>query len=242
MASQRQAMGLFLLVLIYPVNCGILPSSNYRGGTTMIGKKFGRLTILKQDGKDNAGNKRYECLCECGTIKTISGYHIRQGKIQSCGCLHKERASAYCARTKKTHGLSATPEYHTWESMKQRCLNPNDKDYVKWGGRGITVCNEWIDSFEQFFADMGPRPDKHTLDRKDVNGPYTKDNCRWITHKQQQRNKRTNVHITYNNESRCIAEWIELLGIPSSTMHYKLRVGKSLDTIINEHKKKQITS
>jgi hypothetical protein len=202
----------------------------------MIGKKFGRLTVVKQEGQDNFNNKCYECLCECGATKIISGASLRRGATQSCGCLHKERAAAYCARTKKTHGLSQTAEYTAWEGLKQRCLNPANKDYHKWGGRGITVCDEWINSFEQFLSDMGTRPDKHTLDRRDVNGPYSKDNCRWVTHKTQQRNKRSSRYIEHDNQTLCISEWAEILDVQISAVYRGLRAGKNLAEIKEYYK------
>ena len=121
------------------------------------------------------------------------------------------------------HGLTKTREYKSWRSMKDRCLNQNNPDFHHYGGRGIQVCNEWLDSFETFLEDMGPRPLDCTLDRIDASKGYSKDNCRWAPSLTQSRNRSTVKLITWNGESKTIREWANQLGISDITLRKRLR-------------------
>jgi hypothetical protein len=123
------------------------------------------------------------------------------------------------------HGYRGTPTYGSWICMRQRCNNPKSSDYHNYGGRGIQVCASWQASFKAFLQDMGERPEGHTLDRKDNEGMYCKDNCRWATHKTQIRNTRVNRWLTYKGETKCLAEWAEQYGLKQVTL--KARLDKS---------------
>jgi len=126
----------------------------------------------------------------------------------------------------KTHGQGhGTPEYRTWLSMKKRCYNEKDKDYPRWGGRGIRVCRRWRGSFEKFYKDMGDRPDGHEIERVDNNGDYIPSNCLWATKKAQARNRRTSFMITCWGQTKCAAEWAEYIGMNESTIRYRIRNG-----------------
>ena len=127
-----------------------------------------------------------------------------------------------------THGMHGTPEYHSWEHMKQRCFNPNYKHYSNWGGRGITVCDRWKNSFENFLADMGSRPtSKHSIDRIGNNGDYRPDNCRWATKVEQANNKRSNRLITIACVTLTITQWTKEMGFSESVIYNRLKDGWS---------------
>lgn len=143
----------------------------------LIGREFGRLKVLAEVDPTSERHTQYACLCQCGNLKAVRTYDLLKGKVISCGC------------AKWLHGLSKSPEYRSWYSMKERCLNKKHPWYKYYGGRGITICKRWM-SFENFIADMGSRPPGHTLDRIDCNKSYYPENCRWATVAQQNSNRR----------------------------------------------------
>jgi hypothetical protein len=142
----------------------------------LTGKRFGRLRVAAY-----AGHYRWLCRCDCGRCVIVTATNLRSRNTRSCGCLHKERVTK--------HGRWGSREYNTWHGMKQRCFNPRANGYGWYGGRGISVCDEWL-PFEPFFADMGPCPPGCSIDRIDVNGNYEPSNCRWGDAKQQTENRR----------------------------------------------------
>lgn len=178
----------------------------------MTGQKFGRLTVIKYAYSDKHHNAVWQCQCECGNIVEVRGDTLRNGNTKSCGCL--------CT----THHKSNTRLYHTWQQAKDRCYNKNNKDYQGYGGRGIVVCDEWKDDFEAFYdwAMDNDYRDDLTLDRVDVNSNYTPDNCRWLTIKQQNRNKQNNKNYTINGETKCLAEWCEILNLKYNRIYNRI--------------------
>ncbi|MEI8142862.1 MAG: hypothetical protein WCG90_08350 [Chitinophagia bacterium] len=158
----------------------------------LTGQVFGQLTVLARAENAEDGHSRWLCQCSCGNQKVVQSNNLKK-TTRSCGCLIVERVS----KLNLTHGKTHTKEFKTWDSMKQRCENPKNISYKDYGGRGIKVCDRWIDSFENFLADMGEAPSKnHSIDRKDVNGNYEPNNCRWATAKEQRTNQRPRLYKT----------------------------------------------
>lgn len=191
----------------------VVPIPTDKRFVNLIGRKFGRLEVTSFAGTQNK-HRYWNCVCECGGIKTIEGGSLKYGETTSCGCFNRERL----AISKKTHGATIggkrLAEYNIWAAMKRRCYNKNVKDYHRYGGRGIKVCDEWM-SFKNFYADMGARPSpKHSIDRyPDKDGDYKKSNCRWATLIEQANNTRRNRMITYGGLTGTISSVARGLGV-----------------------------
>jgi len=193
------------------------------------GERFGRLVVMSApDGKTRT------CRCDCGTETTVLPCNLTSGNTSSCGCLRREEE-----RTRGiTHGATAggtwSRAYSVWHSMLQRCLNPNNPNWSRYGGRGITVCERWRSSFQAFLEDMGEPPSGMSLNRVDNDGPYAKENCEWATDEAQARNKRGNRQLTFGGRTQPLAAWAEELGIPYYTLHARLRRGWSEERTLTE--------
>lgn len=188
----------------------------------ITGKKFGSLTVLEYAGvsKGKARIALWKCKCDCGVEKTFYGTALRSGGTSSCGCLKGENIS----NATSTHGMTKSRTYKTWVAMRNRCCEETSPDFPQYGGRGIEVCERWLNSFENFLEDMGERPLRMSIDRIDTNGNYEKSNCKWSTDKEQARNRRNNVFIEWGCELMTIAEFAELIGKDHSYVRYRLSI------------------
>lgn len=194
----------------------------------ITGQKFGKLTAIKRNGFDLSPSRKHikwDCICDCGNTVNVRLNCLKSGNTRSCGCL-------FVGNIK--HGLSKTVEYQTWARIKARCMDKNHPDYYLYGGRGIKLSKEWDESFTEFYQDIGDRPsNKHSIDRIDVNGDYSKLNCRWATNYTQSRNKRTNRIIEFNGVKMCLSDWAKKLGLNPTSLHERLQkwtLEKSLTT------------
>lgn len=198
-----------------------------RGGTNkrnLAGQTFGYWATLREHST-RFGARMWECRCRCGSERIVEGRHLTSGRSKSCGCYRNEVIS----RVRKSHGLTETREYRIWCQMKGRCANPNIPEFANYGGRGITVCDRWLNSFEAFLTDMGNAPDGYSIDRINVNGNYEPSNCRWATPKQQANNTRRNHIIIVNGERITLSEASTRYGINYGTLKWRLRRGQSIE-------------
>ena len=166
----------------------------------MVGQKFGRLTVVQREGTSSNGCATWRCRCECGNEVVVTGGNLRSGNTTSCGCFFKEMVASNNTKSKTTHGKTNTRLHTIWSDMKQRCGNPKDHFYYIYGGRGISVCDEWKNDFQAFYdwAIHNGYRDDLTIDRKNNDQGYCPDNCRWATWKEQANNKR--------RKSKCVRE------------------------------------
>ena len=193
----------------------------------LTGQRFGRLTVIER--AENAGNKqiRWLCKCDCGGKVTVRGDHLRSSYVLSCGCLNRENTSKRSRKLMTKHGLYYTRLYKTWSNMKDRCCNPKNRSYPRYGGRGITVCEEWLHNFQAFYdwAMANGYRDDLSIDRIDNDKGYSSDNCRWATAEMQLNNVSTNRRVTINGKIMTLKQWCELFKMNYETVRYRLNKG-----------------
>lgn len=197
--------------------------------SALPGQRFERLVVTEIiDGR------RRRCRCDCGATLTVERCNLTSGNSKSCGCLRSEHVAEYPATHGATRGGKRSRAHSSWHNMLQRCANPNNPKWADYGGRGITVCERWLNSFTNFLADMGEPPEGRTLDRIDNEGDYEPGNCRWATQRDQVRNRRTTRNLTFDGRTQSIAAWATELDLTYGTIRDRLRRGWSVDRALTQ--------
>ena len=190
---------------------------------------FHHLTVEKYLGKT-----KYLCHCKCGNKTEVKAGNLRTGNTKSCGCLQSEITRQNRTKHGQSPRTGCSIEYQTWCWMKARCYNKKCRSYQDYGGRGIKVCQRWLEAFDNFFADMGPKPKKSTIERIDNQGDYTPENCRWASYKEQVRNRRNSKRIEFSSQTKLLVEWTEELGLNYKKTHRRLRDGWTVEEAFAE--------
>lgn len=197
--------------------------SNQYDTSIKAGTRFGRLTFVQRVAGKKSGLKttgQSLCLCDCGNSFIARTNNLKIGDCKSCGCLKTELGIAV-----ETHRKSRSKEFQIWCSMKARCLYESATGYENYGGRGIQVCDRWLNSFEDFMEDMGPMPTpQHSIERKDVNGNYEPSNCIWLPKSEQASNTRRNRKLTFNGETLTVFQWARKTGISRPTISSRVNI------------------
>jgi hypothetical protein len=186
----------------------------------LTGKRFGKLTVISFDREKTKRKAYWICKCECGNIKSVRSDSLQENKVLSCGCIKKEQDRINLTAN-HSHKMSKTRIYREWQGMKTRCYNKNNKRYNNYGGRGITVCDEWMNNFDNFFKWSldNNYSDDLTIDRKNNDGNYEPSNCRWVNNKIQCNNRNSNIVIEHNDEKLTLTELSEKKGLSIRMMH-----------------------
>lgn len=190
----------------------------------LTGNRYSRLVVLGRAKSSKAGRARWRCICDCSGERVVLGCDLKAGKTKSCGCLRREAAPK---NRKKTHGETGTRLYRIWATMKARASNPHSNCYKHYGGKGIIVCAEWRDSFENFrdWAMSSGYRDDLTIDRVDNNGDYDTVNCVWSTYKTQANNRSNNRMLNIHGHVRTLSEWATIAGISAATLAWRIDNG-----------------
>jgi hypothetical protein len=201
---------------------------------TIIGKRFGKLVVINHHSRNARGVMRYLCHCDCGLESLVYKANLERGSTKSCGCGE--------FRFQAKHGLCDCPEYRAWRHMKERCSNPNNTRFDRYGGRGISVCREWKCDFMAFLRDMGRKPSpRHTLERINNDGNYCKENCRWAMDCEQSLNTCRNRILYHDGRRQPVILWSKELGINKSTLYKRItRSGWETSKALTTHVQKRL--
>lgn len=191
----------------------------------LVGNRFGRWIVTAYGGPGTSG-ATWVCVCDCGTARRVNANSLLSGHSHSCGCAGAEKLAERMTVHGHQKGGKHSPTFTVWHSMRARCDNDKHPSFINYGGRGIKVCPEWA-SFSVFLRDMGERPAGKTIDRIDNNGDYCKENCRWVSMKQNSNNRRNNRLLTLHGKTHTVAQWAALTGINENTIRARLYRGAS---------------
>lgn len=200
------------------------------------GKTFSRWTVIAYAGKIGADHA-FECVCVCGNSRRVRGATLTGGVSRSCGCLLADKNR----EIRETHGMSHKPEWRIWANMKKRCFNPNVHAFDRYGGRGITVCDRWVKGdgnfggFQCFLADLGRRPSKdYSIERNDVHGPYSPENCRWATRHEQAINTQRTMFLTFKGKTQSVWAWQEETKISAPQIQKRIGRGWTVERTLSQ--------
>lgn len=207
----------------------------------LVGQKFGRLTVIELDKSNKHNGVYWICKCDCGNTSIVRSDALTSGNTKYCGCLASEQR-AINGKSNMKHGMKGTKIYSSWQAMKKRCYNKKYENYIRYGGRGIKVCDEWLNDFQSFYnwAIKNGYKEGLTIDRIDINGNYEPSNCRWCTAKEQSRNTSKNIFLTFNNKTQCLTDWANELNISREILYYRINKGWETERALTEpiHKEK----
>lgn len=193
----------------------------------ITGKRFNKLTVVSLHKKEN-GKVTWKCICDCGNITYVRGGNLKSGAVKSCGCINHIPKN-------RTHGESQTPLYRHWRAMKYRCESPNSHAYKWYGAKGVKVCDEWqtYEGFKKWVEETRPH-ESYTVERIDVNGDYSPQNCTWIPLSKQPNNRTMNVQITYQGKTMNLSEWCTELHLDYKLIHNRIhKLGWTFEKAVN---------
>lgn len=195
----------------------------------LTGRRFHFLTVVKRAGSMR-GRAAWLIRCDCGRERVMTAPNILSGTSKSCGCMSR----TLIARARTIHGMCGTRTYGVWRGINKRCYEPSFIGWARYGGRGISVCDEWRESFSAFLRDMGEAPDGLQIDRIDNDGNYCKTNCRWVAPKVNANNRHNNRQITWRGKTKTLVSWARLTGIREETISGRLARGWSLKRALTQ--------
>jgi hypothetical protein len=196
----------------------------------LTGRTFGKYAVIGFEGRDKTGNRLWFCRCFCGNERIVRGASLTRGGSRSCGCWNSELIS----KAKTIHGKTDSSEYAIWTGIKARCYNIKNPSFMRYGGRGIKMCERWKNSFIDFLSDVGSKPERMSLDRKNNDGNYTPGNCRWATRREQSNNTRNNRFIEFRGTRKTIADWSRRLHVPDWIIPARIASGWSIKRALTQ--------
>lgn len=206
-----------------------------------VGRRFVRLTVTQYIPGRRGVRAKWACQCDCGSNVFVDTYNLLTGKTKSCGCYVRDESRKRNELRRLLGWRRKTPEYAVWQTMKARCHNPDRKDYHRYGGRGVEVCKRWRDSFDAFYADMGPRPSsQHSIERKDNDGNYEPENCVWATPHEQANNRSNNCNLDVNGVVKSLTQWGRDAGLSAQCIRWRLSAGWEPDRAVSERPRRRM--